>query len=430
MFISKNDQEVLTQFLKTLTLLYVEDDESIRKPLSQFLQRRVKKLVVAENGMEGLDLFTQQKPDLIVSDVKMPIMTGLEMIQAIREYDNEIPVILTTAFRESDYFLQAIEYDVDEYILKPIDTNLLSRVLLKCAKLLKDRRYANIAKATFESIHSNILITNEHHQIITINPMFAETFGFDLNDVYLKDISILNAGKQDNLFYQDIYNHISDYGFWEGEIWNRTKSGEIQVQWLTIEPSSKNIKQLNYIYILNNLNTKNIEKNHLEYQAYHDHLTRLPNRYLLMDRLNESIAFAERYQKKIAVLFLDLNEFKPVNDEFGHHIGDLLLQQVANRLSDAINIFDTVSRLGDDEFVIILTDIENEESIKEFSKIIYNKIKETFNLYGTEEINLNISTSIGGCIYPDHAKTAEDLIHCADQAMYEAKQNKLEYKIA
>ncbi len=423
---SRIDKKTLINYLKNLTLLYIEDDDDIRESLSQVLARRVKKLLIARDGMEGLLLFNEAHPDIVITDVKMPRMTGLEMIEGIRESDHDVPIVLTTAFRESDYFLKAIEFDIDEYILKPIDIAMLSRVLLKCAKLLRDRTYASLARTTFETFTSAVLVTDHFHHIVTLNPKFIETFGYTEEELYYKKVDSLNSGKQDEAFYEQFYFNLSELGYWEGEIWNRTKTGEIKIQWLTVNVS-KNLRLANYIYVFNHLTDTQIENKKLKHQAYHDPLTDLPNRSLLLDRLAESIAFSKRFNKKIAVLFLDLNGFKPINDQYGHHVGDILLQQVGRRLSKLIKNFDTLGRLGGDEFLIILTDVLDIQYVTDFAEYLLTVINQPFQI--SPELAVHVGTSIGISLYPDHTHTQEELMQLADQAMYFAKQNKLGFFI-
>lgn len=421
-FILKSDKKALIAYLKTLTLLYVEDDIDIRESLSEILSRRVGKLILAKDGIEGLLCFHEMQPDIVITDVKMPNMTGLEMIEGIRESEPDVPIVLTTAFRESDYFLKAIEFDIDEYILKPIDVQVLSRVLLKCAKLLRDRTYAHLARTTFDTLASEVIVTNAQHQIVTMNPKFVQTFGYSEEEIFHQKINFFNSGQQTEDFYTQLYCDLRELGTWEGEIWNRTQSGEIKIQWLTIQ-SSKNLRHLNYIYVFNNLTEIQSENKKLKHQAYHDPLTDLPNRSLLMDRLTESIAFSDRFQKKIALLYLDLDHFKNINDHYGHYAGDILLQQVADRLRLLIKNFDTLGRLGGDEFILILTDIKDIQDVIQWAKRILEVMRIPFLL--CNNITIQISISIGMSIYPDHTAHQSTLLQLADQAMYHAKQNEL-----
>jgi len=269
----------------------------------------------------------------------------------------------------------------------------------------------------FEHIKNGVVITDEHSTILYINPAYTSITGYSKDDVMGDNPGMLHSGKHDKTFYHAMWQQISDHGFWEGEIWNRRKSGEIYPQFLTISKVKTNTSQVSYIGIFSDITflKKDIDKNfHL---AFYDPLTELPNRRLYVDRVNQII---NKQSENAAIFYMDLDKFKQVNDKYGHCAGDKLLKSVGERLASLVKPKDTIARIGGDEFTAILTSITDKYSVTAFADQLVKKIEEPFYI---EDQLIHVSISIGISFYPNDAHELEKLLAAADRAMYDAKKS-------
>lgn len=353
--------------------------------------------------------------------------------------EEECPILLTL----NDGKVRTVSYDFFfttektrfpvEYTVTPILENgeISGAVVIfrdTTARILMEREL-KLSRALFESTVEAMMITDESFQIVEVNPAFTGLTGYTEREIVGKNPSILRSGKHDKEFYEKMFETLEKEGHWRGEIWNRKKSGEIYVQRLTISViHDLSGKVSNYVSVFSDITEERREKDRATHRAYHDALTELPNRVLLMDRLQNSIQHTSRQSRVPVILFLDLDHFKPVNDTYGHLMGDLLLTEIAMRLRKATRESDTVARLGGDEFVVLM-DAEKEqarESVNEAALRIVSQIEEPFDIQGTV---LTIGVSVGIAIYPQDGETPEDLLQQADRAMY-SRKGKSKGKIA
>jgi diguanylate cyclase (GGDEF)-like protein len=233
-------------------------------------------------------------------------------------------------------------------------------------------------------------------------------------------MDILKSEIHDARFYSDMWCSIHQNGCWQGEIWNRRKNGELYPEWLTITAVKDESGTVShYVGTMLDITDRKAIEDEVRHMAHYDVLTDLPNRTLLRDRLHQALAQVRREQAKLALMFLDLDKFKPVNDSLGHAVGDLLLREVAYRLQNCMKReSDTVARLGGDEFVILLSHIDDEQE----ARTIAEKVVQMINLpFEIEHHTVHISTSIGIAIYPNHGMDVKALMKNADDAMYQAK---------
>ncbi|GAA0681179.1 hypothetical protein GCM10009104_02140 [Marinobacterium maritimum] len=276
-------------------------------------------------------------------------------------------------------------------------------------------------EAVFSTSNEAIMVADRDGLIKTINPAFSRITGYTLEEVQGRNPSILSSGRHEVGFYQSMWHEIMQQGSWSGEIWNRRKNGTIYPEWLSVsvvydsegEPSE-------YVAVFSDITKRKNDEAQIVRQAYYDELTELPNRTLLSDRLNLAIATANRDEQIIALLFVDLDRFKYVNDSMGHEYGDDLLKQVAYRLNGCVRDTDTVARFGGDEFVILLHNIKSEADASYVAHKLIEALSTPFILAEREII---IGASIGIAMHPGDADTAETLIRNADLAMYKAKQS-------
>lgn len=407
--------------LKNFTVLCVEDEDDVREELAQFLQRRVKTLYLASNGKDGFALFTEHRPDIVVTDILMPVLNGLDMSKEIKALSPDTPIIITTAFNETDFFLRAIELGIDKYVLKPVKARKFIGSLQEIAWLLKAKRELKLSAAVFNASTEGITVTDADNKIIAVNPAFLRISGYSSEEVIGRNPNVLSSGRQDRAFYQALWHELKTKRFWQGEIWNRRKSGEIYPEWLNINVvTDEEDKVLFHVAVFSDITARKQAEQKLYHLAHYDPLTKLPNRTLLQDRLQQAIAQAERHKNpKLALLFIDLDRFKLVNDTHGHMVGDLLLQEVASRLKATVRSSDTVSRIGGDEFVILLPELDNADDAAAVAKHIIESLIKPFLLHDKD---VHIGSSIGISLYPDDGGDVTTLMKTADAAMYTVKE--------
>ena len=273
----------------------------------------------------------------------------------------------------------------------------------------------------FDSSNEAMVITDRQNNIISVNRAFTRLTGYEREEALGKNPRILNSGRQDAAFYRSMWESIIENGFWRGDIWDRRKDGSCYPKFLSItairDDGGEIVKFSAVFYDVSERKEMELQ---LENLAHYDSLTGLPNRMLLHDRLEQAIATAERQRQHFALLFIDLDGFKPVNDEHGHGVGDEVLKLVGERLNLVIRGMDTAARLGGDEFVVILTDIHNRENTERVAEKIIGELSEPYEVAGK---TLSISASIGASLYPSDQKAALDLLRTADEAMYQAKRD-------
>ncbi|KMQ52499.1 diguanylate cyclase/phosphodiesterase (GGDEF & EAL domains) with PAS/PAC sensor(s) [Chitinispirillum alkaliphilum] len=277
-----------------------------------------------------------------------------------------------------------------------------------------------IATAFFENASEGIVITDSETIVTSVNPSFTNITGYHSSEVLGKKISLLKSDRHDEQFYKLLWTSLKREGKWQGEIWNRRKNGEIYPGWLIIVAiANENNGSIHYIGIFTDI-TKYINKNiQIRNHAYYDSLTGLPNRMLLQDRLSFMVNHARRNNQIMALLLMDLNRFKFINDTLGYQTGDIILQTISERLKDCLRDVDAVFRLGDDEFAIILEEIARQQDAAKVAKKILAACSMPFQLPDHE---LFVTTSIGISIFPNDGDNSENLLKNGEAAMERAKQ--------
>ena len=271
----------------------------------------------------------------------------------------------------------------------------------------------------FDAANEGIVITDAHQHIVKINPAFSKVTGYGEAEAIGQTTRLLNSGKQDSKFYETMWQEINTHGHWQGELWNRHKNGNVYLEWLTINKVLDDTGRLtNYIGIFSDITLVKASQQRLEYLVAHDELTSLPNRNELKGRLTQAFARAKRRSGSFALMFIDLDNFKNVNDSLGHESGDYLLQQVAERLNLCVRGEDTVARIGGDEFNVLLEDVSDSQIANMAQRILEHVSKP----YLIKDQQLFVSASIGIATYPKDADDVETLTKHADSAMYHAKE--------
>ncbi len=587
--------------MEKLTVLVVDDDKITTAILRSMLNSYADTVLIASDGHEGLELFNIHRPDIVLSDINMPRMGGLEMVEKIRALDDQVKIAIFTNFENRDTLLKAIQIGVNQFFSKPFEAKVFAQVIQPLCDDAKEKRRIrselnrqqnilhainemshsflqqkdwtsalyeellllkqasetsgifiyknenNCEQATqFMSINSNpkararktihykkhhlmrwkkrlekglaingciidydqskkrllnafcidsllilpifvneewwgflgigndnkealsesdvemlstissiigsainnqrnlkslemsstvfkhtmdgVLITNAENKIIHVNESFVDITGYQPEDVMGKSPKIFKSGTHPKHFFVQMWDKLHSDGYWQGEITNRRKNGEIYIEWLsvnTIKDKHGNVE--NYIGIFSDVTHQRKDAQEHAYLATHDPLTGLSNRLLLNDRLEHAINHAERFSTCVAAIFCDLDNFKPINDNYGHSTGDEILKSVAEALRDVLRKEDTICRFGGDEFVILVEELNSFKYLENILQKIHVISEQTFVIDGVAH---SIGMSIGTSIYPNDASSPEMLLKCADEAMYKAKhsgKNKISY---
>jgi diguanylate cyclase (GGDEF)-like protein/PAS domain S-box-containing protein len=310
---------------------------------------------------------------------------------------------------------------------KPMDTNqrtvdllnsLTVRANLELERIKADEQL-KLSARVFTDTHEGILITDTKGIIVDVNPTFCDVTEYDRQDVIGHAPSILNSGNHSPAFYSEMWHEIDKVGRWQGEVWNRKKGGELYVELLTISSLKNEAGDIiNYIGIFTDITKNKKQQQQLETMAHYDVLTQLPNRILFADRFKQASAHSKRFETLLAICFLDLDGFKPVNDTYGHNVGDKLLVEVAERITNSIREEDTVSRQGGDEFAILLVNLESPFHSQQMLERIQHDLAQPFYIDGNK---ISISSSMGVTLYPTDDSDLDTLLRHADQAMYQTK---------
>jgi diguanylate cyclase (GGDEF)-like protein/PAS domain S-box-containing protein len=263
------------------------------------------------------------------------------------------------------------------------------------------------------------MITDAKGEILAVNPAFTQITGYSADEAIGHNVSLLKSGVQDEAFYTDFWHSLRENRGWQGELYNRKKSGEMYPEWLTISAASDSDGSvLSYVAIFSDISRLLRAEKRLAYLAHYDTLTGLPNRHLFQDRLTQILASAKRSSTPFTLIFIDLDKFKEVNNTLGHHAGDRVLQEVGKRLLGQVREIDTVARLGGDEFVIIAPSLSGAENIDRFCWKAIQVLSQPIHVDGRE---LLISSSFGCAEFPSHGEDDETLLRNADNTMYRAK---------
>jgi diguanylate cyclase (GGDEF)-like protein/PAS domain S-box-containing protein len=272
----------------------------------------------------------------------------------------------------------------------------------------------------FQNTQEGILVTDARGVILTVNPAFTAVTGYSAEEAIGQKPNLLNSGRHDQAFYAEMWRALGEAGQWHGEIWNRRKSGEIYPEWIHMSAIRDNDGMVShYVAIFSDITKVKANEERLRTLAHYDTLTGLPNRFLFQDHVELALAQAARSGKQVAIMFLDLDHFKEINDTLGHHAGDTVLIEVAGRLSGCLRAGDTLGRIGGDEFTAVLPGLDNAIVASVVASKFIEALTHPFQIEGHE---LKITVSIGIAIFPQHGSLLEQLSLAADAAMYEVKQ--------
>ncbi len=405
----------------------------------------------ATSGAQALDLLAPgDLPELILLDVMMPGMDGYQLCARLKAdpLTRDIPVIFVTARTDAASETRALAVGGVDFIHKPVNEAVVrARVRLQLALRRQTRdlecRLTEIAQGheqlrqahdqlrqahdqlqvlwqAVEQSPTSILITDRAACIEYVNPAFTRESGYGAAEVLGHNPRLLQSGLTDPAVFSAMWDRITRGEPWVGELINRRKNGETYWEEAHVAPVKDAAGVISrYVAVKLNITERKEAHERLAYMANHDVLTDLPNRVLFFERLDQALTLARRHGTRLALLFIDLDKFKPVNDTWGHAVGDQLLRAVAQRLTGRLRDADTVGRIGGDEFVILLNEITGADDAARVADELRLSLAQPFELAG---LTLNISASIGVALFPDHGQDAIELSRHADDGMYQAKQ--------
>ncbi len=395
---------------------------------------RVFEVITISTQGELIQFLKDEDIDIILTDATIFGLNHQEIIDLIKE-NSRHPVVIFTASGAEGITLEAMKRGAVEFVVQTTPAREPSASQEEAASqtysepVQKENTRADIelqlVSKAFENTAEGIFITDDKADIISINKAFTEITGFSPDEVLGEKTHLFQSEHRDQDFFDQMWDSLNVTGRWQGEIWNRYKDGEIFPEWLTISTvKDENGKVSNYIGIFTDITARKKSEERLRYLATHDPLTDLPNRDLFEDRLSHTLARARRKREEAAVLQLDLDNFKSINDSYGHSVGDRMLKIVAARLKGCLRKSDTVARMGGDEFTFILEEIPNKSVCSKVAEKIQKNLAEPFEIDGE---NLFITASIGISIFPDDGNDPESLLKHSDIAMYHAKNKRNSY---
>lgn len=328
-------------------------------------------------------------------------------------------VALTGEPARWEHYLAELDRWLSLYIF-PNATDEITIIAENISDRKRSEKKLQLAASVFSHAREGIMITGKDGTIIDVNEAFSRITGYDREEVLGENPQILSSGRHGKDYYAVFWRELQEQGFWSGEIWNRRKNGEIYAEMMTISSIKDDqgiIQQ--FVALFSDITAFKEHEKQLEYIAHYDTLTQLPNRVLLADRICQSMSHAHRHEQSLAVVYLDLDGFKSVNDKHGHNIGDQLLISVSAKMKATLREGDTLARLGGDEFVAVLPDLD---SIEACLPIINRLLEAAAQPLTVNNLRLQVSGSLGVTFYPQSNDVDADLLlRQADQAMYQAK---------
>jgi len=362
-------------------------------------------------GYSREQLLTLQLADI---DPVFPFQNWADHWRALQHHKTQV---FETHHRRSDGQLLVVEIIANHVHFADTEYSVVFAHEITARKQAEEKQL--LASRVFSEAHEGIAITDAQGNIVDVNPTFCEITGYSRNEVIGQNPRILSSGKHTAEYFSSMWQTLYQQNYWQGEMWNRKKNGEIYAELLTISVlRDESGKIMHYLGLFSDITQSKQQQRALELMAHYDPLTQLPNRTLFADRFQQAIARSKRDETLLAICFMDLDGFKPVNDQYGHDAGDLVLIEVARRIKATLREEDTVSRMGGDEFALLLSDLESLEHCRQAMHRIHQAIAEPYQL---GEHFIQIGASSGITLYPLDAADPDILLRHGDHAMYQAK---------
>jgi diguanylate cyclase (GGDEF)-like protein/PAS domain S-box-containing protein len=428
--------------MSTAKILVVDDNPNNRLALRTVLKGVRAEVHEAANGLDALSMALEEQYAMILLDVQMPEMDGFEVCEQLRadpRTANTPILFLTAAFKEVVDKVRGYVAGATDYLEKPIEDHIVKakvQVFLRLYEqqhlLQQNNDELRVAATVFES-QEGMVVTDSNGIILRVNRAFTKITGFSAEDAIGQNPRILKSGIHDSSFYVSMWDSILHRGGWAGEIWNRRKLGEAYAQYLTITPVlGPDGKISNYVGTFTDATDRIAAAEKIERLAFYDALTQLPNRRLMMDRLERALTTSTRSNRFGALMLLDMDNFKTLNDTLGHDVGDQFLVEVATRIKNCIREGDTAARMGGDEFVVILEHLDRDQQAAVQATSVAVKIQALLNQPYLLQVghkheeqrqrSHQCTSSIGITLFCDQSASVEELVKRADTAMYQAKE--------
>jgi len=413
-----------------IRILHVEDSPFDRELVKHALDHAEAQfaLTTTNNRSQFEAALKAGNYDCVLSDFNILGFTGLAVFEAVRALQPKLPVVILTGTGSEELAVEALKRGVADYILKSpqhiqrLPTTLAHVVAQsrQAEQLARQQEQIALAAKFFEVSGEGILITDAQGLILAVNPFFCEVTGYAPEEVIGRTPSLLKSGAHDALFYQTMWDSLAGTGEWRGEITNKRKDGTFYTEWLAISAVRDDAGKIShYIGHFSDVAERRVMDERLRHLAQYDALTDLPNRSLLTDRLEQTLANAVRYERSVALLTIDLARFRSVNEQYGHGAGDKVLIEVAHRLAQLVRAGDTVARSGADDFTIILANLQHDKDAILLAQRILERIAQPIGI-GDRQLTLTANIGIG--LFPKDGMTAEALFKASDIALDRARQ--------
>lgn len=402
-----------------ISLLYVEDERVTREQVSRILQRVVTELHVAENGREGLALYRKKRPDIVLSDIMMPLLNGLDMCREIRQLDHDSQLIMLTAYSDTEYLLECIALGVNQYVRKPVDFAQLTGAIETCSNyiLLKrkiqqqEERIYRLSQA-LEQAPAPVMITSLNGSIEYVNAMFTRLCGYTAEEALGRNPRLLKSDMNPPEMYTELWQTIVAGREWQGELANKHKDGSIFWETVKVCPLRDNNGEVTgFLKVSQDITARKQYEESLHYLGTHDPLTGLYNRAYFdaeLQRLDNSRDFP------VSIVAADIDGLKAVNDSQGHAAGDQLIKEAAKVLLSAFRAADVVARIGGDEFAVLLPRTEHDAAQAAMQRIRENGAHEREFEATARLLSLGMATA-------EQAGTLHETMKLADKLMYADK---------
>jgi len=412
--------------LRQASILVVEDEPIIALDLSHRLDelgyRVVRRVASGEDAIESAQSL---RPDLVLMDINIDgAIDGIDAAHRIRQTVGT-PVVFMTAYAQDETLVRAQACHPYGYLIKPYEARALHATIQVAlarhdvdATLERSEERLRRVGTVFERIADAIVTTDAHRHIVSVNPAFTALTGWSSAEILDRDVDALLHDPPHPKGFWDTLEHAAD-GQWRGEVGLRCRDGRrlVALQTASRVPEDED-DTVRYILSCSDLTSMHVAQEALSFLAHHDALTGLPNRSLLDERLDQELQRARRLRHGVALLFIDLDGFKAINDSLGHAAGDLLLQEVGRRLRASIRDVDTAARLGGDEFVVVMTDLGRPEVASRLVTTLRRQLALPVEL---GDRTVTVSASIGVAVFPQDGTDRSTLMKAADAAMYAAK---------
>ncbi len=415
--------------MKPLRVLLVEDSEddaalTLRQLKKGGYAPSFKRVDTPETMRAALEV---REWDIILSDYNMPQFSGPAALALLRSTDIDLPFIVISGAMGEESAVSLMKSGAHDYIMKDNLARLIPAIEreLREAEVRRARQRAeadlHLSAKVFESSVEGVMITDREARILRVNKAFTEITGYSEADIIGQRPSVLQSGRHDKDFYCGMWQSINDNGYWQGEIWNRRKNGEVFPEWLTISAVTDATEQITHLIGgFTDMSQQKQAEDRIQHLMYYDALTDLPNRVLFRERCKQAMSRARRNDKRVAYLHFDIDRFVTINDTLGYQVGDQLLQQVGQRLAGCVRQQDLVARFMGDEFGVGITDVDRNDSVDDLLKTVVDAFVEPFYIHSRE---IFLVPSIGVSFFPDDAVEFDELARFADTALHVAKRD-------